>query len=62
MYIRLEAISLEIDLMINERIVILHFVQEMYSIEEASGMAIVPFRKPILFFAVRDKIIALDQI
>ena len=34
----------------------------MYSIEEASGMAIVPFRKPILFFAVRDTIIALDQL
>ena len=33
------------ELMINERIVILHFIQEMYSIEEASGMAIVPFNK-----------------
>ena len=45
MYIRLEAISLKMELMINERIFILHFVQEMYSIEEALGMAIVPFNK-----------------
>ena len=45
MYIRLEAISLQMELMINERIFILHFVQEMYSIEEALGMAIVPFNK-----------------
>ena len=45
MYIRLEAISLKMELMINERIFILHFVQEMYSIEEALGVAIVPFNK-----------------